>query len=70
MTPPRRWAHPGACPACGKSVAYVTDESGQQVRRPALELDRAHAAARCLRCGAVWRGEGQLRSLAAVLEES
>lgn len=69
LTPPKRWTHPGACPACGKTTAYVADESGQQVRRPALELNRADATARCLRCGASWKGEGQLRSLARVLED-
>lgn len=69
LTPPKRWTHPGACPACGKTTAYVADETGQQVRRPALELNRADASARCLRCGATWKGEGQLRSLARVLED-
>ena len=69
LTPPKRWTHPGACPACGKTTAYVADESGQQVRRPALELNRADASARCLRCDARWQGEGQLRSLARVLED-
>ena len=69
LTPPKRWTHPGACPACGKTTAYVADESGQQVRRPALELNRADASARCLRCSARWQGEGQLRSLARVLED-
>ncbi|MDN5858589.1 MAG: hypothetical protein L0H84_08185, partial [Pseudonocardia sp.] len=69
LTPPKRWTHPGACPACGRNTAHVHDDSGQHVRRPALELDRANATARCLRCGARWTGEGQLRSLARVLED-
>lgn len=69
LNPPRRWTHPGACPDCGARTATVTDDSGQLVRRPAIEFDRATARARCLRCPARWTTEGQLRQLARVLEQ-
>lgn len=63
LDPPRRWSHPGACPACGCSVAHAQDDTGEVVRRPALELDRAKGTVRCLRCSTRWTTEAQLRAL-------
>lgn len=68
LNPPRRWSHPGRCPNCGAAVAQVPDDTGQIVRRPALELDRTTATARCLNCPARWESE-RLPLLAAVLEQ-
>lgn len=74
LDPPRRWTHPGACPNCGKAIAEVRDDTGELVRRPALELDRTHGTVRCLRCGTRWVTEAQLRALeraiTAELEEA
>lgn len=69
LNPPKRWHHPGACPDCGHRIAHVADDSGQEVRRPAIEFDRTRGRARCLRCPARWETEAQLRQLARVLIE-
>lgn len=61
------------CPACGESVAWLPDDTGQVVRRAALQVDRATGWARCtarprgLPCGATW-SPGALTLLADVLE--
>lgn len=68
LNPSRRWTHPGACPNCGQATAHVPSDTGEIVRRPALELDRGTATARCLGCGTTW-GPERLSLLAAVLEE-
>ena len=69
LHPPRRWTHPGACPDCGHTTASVLDDTGQHVRRPALELDTVTGRARCLCCPARWTTIPQLRQLARVLEQ-
>lgn len=61
------------CPACGESVSWLPDDSGQVVRRAALQVDRGTGWARCTArpggrpCGATW-SPGVLVHLATVLE--
>lgn len=69
LNPPKRWSHPGACPDCGHTTAHVLDPSGDTVRKPAIEFDRQHGRARCLRCPARWTTEAQLHNLARVLDQ-
>jgi hypothetical protein len=70
LDPPKRWAVAAACPQCGHAIAYNRDDTGDVVRRPALELDRTTGVARCTipGCGARWAPE-QLLFLARLLEE-
>lgn len=70
LDPVRRWTAAGCCPDCGNDAAWIIDDSGERVRRPALEFDRAEGVARCLRCPARWRTEAQLRQLAKYLTEA
>lgn len=58
------------CPECGRAIAHVRDDTGEIVRRAALELDRDTGTARCTAagCGATWPPE-RIQLLAAVLEE-
>lgn len=48
----------GACPQCGVRTVHV-DDSGEQVRRPALQVDRVSGEVTCIaaRCGATWGPE-------------
>lgn len=70
LNPPRRWSHPAPCPACGRDIAHVRDDTGEVVRRPALELDLTTGTARCLvtGCNADWDRD-HIRLLAQVLRE-
>lgn len=67
LDPPRRWSLAAPCPDCGARTAHILDDTGQTVRRPAIEFDRTAGTARCLRCPARWTTEAQLRQLARVL---
>lgn len=67
LNPPRRWHHPGACPACDHTTAYTLDDTGHLVRHPALQFDTSTGTARCLHCPAHWDTPAALRSLARVL---
>jgi hypothetical protein len=61
------------CPACGESVSWAADDTGQVVRRAALQIDRTTGTARCTArphgrpCGATW-SSGALTFLANLLE--
>lgn len=70
LNPSRRLTAVGSCPECGRSTAHVRDDTGEVVRRPALELDPEVGSARCIApgCGATWPPE-RIQLLAAVLEE-
>lgn len=69
VDPPRPVSIVAACPKCHRRVAYVED-SGEQVRRPALQVDRATGWARCIApgCHAEWE-PARLHFLARVLEQ-
>lgn len=58
------------CPHCQRSIVHVRDDTGEVVRRAALQIDRNDGSARCIGpgCGAVWTTE-HLPLLASVLEE-
>lgn len=69
VSPPRPVGLVAACPECGRRVVYV-DDSGERVRRPALQVDRATGWARCTApgCRAAWSPQ-RLQLLARVLEQ-
>ena len=50
--PERHWAIPAPCPACGATIVYRRDSSGEEVRQAALQIDSA--GCRCQRCRAWW----------------
>lgn len=54
LTPPRRFTSSAPCPACAHATAHVRDDTGELVRRPALEIDFTTATARCLHCAETW----------------
>jgi hypothetical protein len=56
VDPPRPVALAAPCPQCGRAVAHVVDDTGERVRRPALQIDRVTGNATCLTpgCDAVW----------------
>jgi hypothetical protein len=70
LNPRRRMTAVGACPDCGVAVVHQADDTGDTVRRPALEIDVSSGWARCLAhgCGATWSPE-RLPLLASVLEQ-
>jgi hypothetical protein len=70
LDPPRPLDLVAACPECESRIVYVNDDSGELVRRPALQVDRITGTARCLArgCSATW-GPERLAFLAAVLEQ-
>ena len=72
LNPQRRLVAKGACPQCGRTTVHQPDDTGEVVRRPALELHvgSGTASARCIApgCGAHWPA-GMLQHLARVLEE-
>lgn len=70
LNPQRRLVAKGACPQCGRTTVHQPDDTGEVVRRPALELHfgDGRAGARCLACNEHWPA-GMLQHLARVLEE-
>lgn len=67
VEPPRPLRLAAPCPRCGRAVVHVED-AGEQVRRPALEVDRSTGWARCLMCHETW-SPAHLVHLAAVLDQ-
>lgn len=67
VDPPRPLHLAAACPECGIRTVYVHD-SGEDVRRLALQIDRSTGVAYCQACAAAWAPE-HLPLLAAVLEQ-
>lgn len=69
VDPPRPVSLAAACPQCGRSVVHVED-SGERVRRAALQVDRTTGTAACIApgCDAVWTPD-RWAFLAAVLEQ-
>lgn len=70
LNPRRRMTASGACPRCGQTTAHVRDDTGEEVRRPALEIDVRTGWARCIvpSCDGSWPPE-RLPFLASLLEQ-
>lgn len=59
LNPPRTFGLVGECPACGHRTAHVRDDTGEWIRKDALQVSYADETARCVRpaCGATWPRE-------------
>ena len=69
VDPPKRWSLPGECTSCGHAAVHVPDDSGQHVRRDALEIDRDTGVVRCLHCRTRWETPSAQRILGRALVE-
>lgn len=65
LTPPVNWYLPNPCPLCGKSIIYV-DNSGDRVRRPALQLTTDWCRCGNEECDGWW-GKEKFRFLGELL---
>lgn len=59
LNPPRTFGLVGACPHCGRRTAHIRDDTGEYVRRDALQVSYTDEVARCVvpGCGASWPRE-------------
>lgn len=53
LNPPTVWYLPNPCPLCGQDHVYVTD-SGEQVRRPALQITTDYCRCGAPNCDGYW----------------
>lgn len=57
ISPGKRTTITEPCPHCHRTTARVLDDTGETVRRPALEVDLTHKTARCWSCNSGWPAE-------------
>ena len=55
LDPAPDWSLPSPCPACGTTIVYRRNSSGEQVRKPALSI--GPGGCECLKCHATWAPE-------------
>lgn len=55
LNPKPHWHLPNPCPACNTAIVYRKDSAGENIRQPALHIDK-HGCT-CLNCGHTWAPE-------------